>query len=264
MRGENRELSVLFSDVRDFTSISEGLTAEALKDMMNAYLTAMTEVIQDRRGTIDKYIGDAIMAFWGAPIGDAEHAKHAVEAALAMQQKIRTLDDEFVRRGWPPLLIGVGINCGPMNVGDMGSKFRRAYTVLGDAVNLASRLEGLTKEYGVRILVSENVVNVVPSYVYREVDRVQVKGRMEGVGIFEPVGRLDQVDEVVVDAVDRFNRMLEAYRAQRWDEADALLVGLVKEDPDFKLYKLFRQRIYDFRYNPPGADWNGVWVFKTK
>jgi len=264
MRGENRELSVLFSDVRDFTSISEGLTAEALKDMMNAYLTAMTEVIQDRRGTIDKYIGDAIMAFWGAPIADAEHAKHAVEAALAMQKKIRTLDDEFVRRGWPPLLIGVGINCGPMNVGDMGSKFRRAYTVLGDAVNLASRLEGLTKEYGVSILVSENVVNVVPSYVYREVDRVQVKGRMEGVGIFEPVGRLDQVDEVVVDAVDRFNRMLEAYRAQRWDDADAILVGLVKEDPDAKLYKLFRQRIYDFRYNPPGADWNGVWVFKTK
>ena len=264
MRGENREMSVLFSDVRDFTSISEGLTAEALKDMMNAYLTAMTEVIQDRRGTIDKYIGDAIMAFWGAPVSDAEHAKHALEAGLAMQKKIRTLDDEFVRRGWPPLLIGVGINCGPMNVGDMGSKFRRAYTVLGDAVNLASRLEGLTKEYGVPILVSEYVVNMVPSYVYREVDRVQVKGRMEGVGIYEPVGRLDQVDESVVDSVDRFNRMLESYRAQRWNEADAILAELAKEDPDAKLYRLFRQRIYDFRANPHGADWNGVTVFKSK
>jgi adenylate cyclase len=264
MRGENREMSVLFSDVRNFTSISEGLTAEQLKEMMNAYLTAMTQVIQDKRGTIDKYIGDAIMAFWGAPVADSDHARHAVEAGLAMQKSIRTLDPAFVQRGWPPLFIGVGINCGPMNVGDMGSKFRRAYTVLGDAVNLASRLEGLTKEYGVPILVSENVVNAVPSYVYREVDRVQVKGRLEGVGIYEPIGRLDEVDEPTVEAVDRFNRMLEHYRAQRWDEADALLVELVKQEPDVKLYKLFRQRIYDFRYNPPGADWKGVWVFKTK
>jgi adenylate cyclase len=264
MRGENREMSVLFSDVRDFTSISEGLTAEQLKELMNAYLTAMTQVIQDKRGTIDKYIGDAIMAFWGAPVADTDHARHALEAGLAMQQSIRTLDASFVQRGWPPLFIGVGINCGPMNVGDMGSKFRRAYTVLGDAVNLASRLEGLTKEYGVPVLVSENVVSAVPSYVYREVDRVQVKGRMEGVGIYEPVGRLDQVDEATVETVDRFNRMLEHYRAQRWDEAEAVLADLAKQSPETKLFKLFRQRIYDFRLNPPGADWNGVWVFKTK
>ena len=127
--------------------------------MMNAYLTEMTEVIQHTRGTIDKYIGDAIMAFWGAPLHDAEHATHGVEAALAMQKKIRDLDTQFAKNGWPPLNIGVGLNCGTMNVGDMGSKFRRAYTVMGDAVNIASRLEGLTKEYGVGILVSEDMVN---------------------------------------------------------------------------------------------------------
>jgi adenylate cyclase len=264
MKGESRDMTVLFSDVRDFTSISEGLTAEQLKDMMNAYLTAMTEVIQHQNGTIDKYIGDAIMAFWGAPVANPQHAKDAMEAAIAMQKQIRTLDPEFAKRGWQPLHIGVGLNCGEMNVGDMGSRFRRAYTVMGDAVNLASRLEGLTKEYGVGILVSENIVNFVPSYLYREVDKVQVKGRAEGVAIFEPLGRLDQVDEVTVDRVDRFNRVLENYRAQRWDEADKILVELTQADKDNKLYKLFRQRIFEFRYNPPGPDWNGVWVFKTK
>src|SRR5258706_8902873 len=131
MRGESREMSVFFSDVRNFTSISEGLSAEGLKDMMNTYLTAMTEVIQEKRGTIDKYIGDAIMAFWGAPLSDPEHAVHALEAGLAMQKGIRTLDPAFVKRGWSLLHIGVGLNCGEMNVGDMGSRFRRAYTVMG-------------------------------------------------------------------------------------------------------------------------------------
>jgi adenylate cyclase len=264
MKGETREMSVLFSDVRDFTSISEGLTAEQLTAMMNAYLTAMTEVIQERRGTIDKYIGDAIMAFWGAPLSNPDHVKDGLEAGLEMQKRIRMLDPHFVKRGWPPLHIGVGLNCGEMNVGDMGSKFRRAYTVMGDAVNLASRLEGLTKEYGVGVLVSENVVNAVPSYLYREIDKVQVKGRVEGVVIYEPIARLDQVDEATVDLVDRFNRVLENYRAQRWDEADQQLVALAQQDPDNKLYKLFRQRIFEYRYNPPGPTWNGVWAFKTK
>ena len=264
MRGESREMTVLFSDVRDFTSISEGLTAEQLKEMMNAYLTSMTEVIQQQNGTIDKYIGDAIMAFWGAPVPNAQHARDGLEAGMAMQKSIRGLDPEFARRGWQPLHIGVGLNCGEMNVGDMGSKFRRAYTVMGDAVNLASRLEGLTKEYGVGILVSENVVNAVPSYLYREIDKVQVKGRAEGVAIYEPLGRLDQVDEATADLVDRFQRMLEHYRAQRWDEADKLLAALAQGDPESRLYKLFRQRIFEFRYNPPGPNWNGVWVFKTK
>jgi adenylate cyclase len=264
MRGESRQMTVLFSDVRDFTSISEGLTAESLKDMMNAYLTAMTEVIQRQNGTIDKYIGDAIMAFWGAPISSPQHAKDGLESAIEMQRQIRLLDPDFVKRGWQPLHIGVGLNCGEMNVGDMGSKFRRAYTVMGDAVNLASRLEGLTKEYGVGILVSENIVNAVPSYLYREIDKVQVKGRMEGVAIFEPIGRLDQIEESVVDNVERFHSMLEHYRAQRWDEADQILVEMAKGDHDNKLTKLFRQRIFAFRYNPPGPTWNGVWTFTTK
>jgi adenylate cyclase len=133
----------------------------------------MTVCVQDKRGTIDKYIGDAIMAFWGAPVRDANHARRALECGLAMQKALRELDPVFAKKNWPALHIGVGINCGTMSVGDMGSEFRRSYTVMGDAVNLASRLEGLTKEYGVGILVSENVVRAVQGFVYREVDKAR-------------------------------------------------------------------------------------------
>jgi adenylate cyclase len=264
MRGESRDMTVLFSDVRDFTSISEGLTPEGLKDMMNAYLTEMTEVIQDKRGTIDKYIGDAIMAFWGAPLNDAEHAIHGVDAALSMQKRIRSLDTDFVKRGWPILHIGVGLNCGEMNVGDMGSRFRRAYTVMGDAVNIASRLEGLTKEYGIGILVTENITIAAQGFVYREIDKVVVKGRQEGLSIFEPIGKVGEVGETVLQEIDRFHKALALYRKQRWDDAQEALKNLLYAAPDNKLYKLYLKRIEHFRTNPPGAAWNGLWVFTTK
>jgi adenylate cyclase len=264
MRGESREMTVLFSDVRDFTSISEGLTPEGLKDMMNSYLSEMTEVIQQKRGTIDKYIGDAIMAFWGAPLTDDDHAIHGLEAALDMQKRIRALDDSFVKRGWPVLHIGVGLNCGEMNVGDMGSKFRRAYTVMGDAVNIASRLEGLTKEYGVGILVTENMVKAAQGFVYREIDKVVVKGRQEGLAIFEPIGKMDEVGETQLQEIDRFHKALEIYRKQRWEEAEAILKNLSYAAPESKLYKLYLKRIAHFRQNTPGPVWNGLWVFTTK
>jgi adenylate cyclase len=231
---------------------------------MNAYLTEMTQVIQDKRGTIDKYIGDAIMSFWGAPLNDTEHAEHGVDAALTMQKRIRALDTDFVKRGWPILNIGVGLNCGEMNVGDMGSKFRRAYTVLGDAVNLASRLEGLTKEYGVGILVSENIVKAAQGVVYREIDKVVVKGRQEGVSIFEPVGKVGEVTETTLTEIERFHKALESYRKQRWDDAEQVLKTLSQSNPDSKLYRLYLKRIDYFRANSPGPAWNGLWVFTTK
>jgi adenylate cyclase len=264
MRGESRDMTVLFSDVRDFTSISEGLTPEGLKDMMNAYLTEMTQVVQEKRGTIDKYIGDAIMAFWGAPLVDNDHAAHATEAALQMQKKIRGLDTQFVKNGWPPLNIGVGLNCGTMNVGDMGSKFRRAYTVMGDAVNIASRLEGLTKEYGIGILVSENIVNVAPGFVYREIDLVAVKGRTTGIPIFEPVGKVGEVGETTLTEIDKFHKALGAYRKQRWDDAQEILKSLQYAAPDNKLYKVYLKRIEHFRANTPGPMWKGLWTWTTK
>ena len=264
MRGEARDMTVLFSDVRDFTSISEGLPPEGLRDMMNAYLTEMTEVIQQTRGTIDKYIGDAIMSFWGAPLDDAEHAAHGVEAALAMQKKIRGLDTQFAKNGWPPLNIGVGLNCGTMNVGDMGSKFRRAYTVMGDAVNIASRLEGLTKEYGVGILVSEGMVTAAQGFVYREVDLVAVKGRTAGIPIFEPIGKVGEVGETTLTELDKWHKGLEHYRKQRWDEAQEVFKNLQYASPDTKLYKLYLKRIDYWRSNTPGPMWKGLWVWTTK
>ena len=264
MRGETREMTVLFSDVRNFTSISEGLTAEQLKDMMNAYLTAMTEEVQRHRGTIDKYIGDAIMAFWGAPLSDPEHALHSLETAMAMQSSIRKLDDDFVRKGWPMLNIGVGLNSGPMNVGDMGSKFRRAYTVMGDAVNLASRLEGLTKEYGLKVLVSGNIVQSVPGYVYREIDKVRVKGKNEGVAIFEPIGKHGEVGDTTLQEVEKWQKALELYRKQRFEDAKDIIKTLAYANPDVKLYKIYLERIIHFRTNPPPPDWNGVFTFTTK
>jgi len=264
MSGKSRQMTVLFSDIRDFTSISEGLSPERLKNLMNTYFTKMTLSIQDRRGTVDKYIGDAIMAFWGAPLADAQHATHALECALDMQKALRELDPDFVKKGWPVLHIGVGLNCGRMSVGDMGSAFRRSYTVMGDAVNLASRLESLTKEYGVGILVSENIVREAPSFVYREVDKVRVKGKLEGIAIFEPVGRKGEVDARVIEEIDRFHEVLAHFREQRWDDAERRLDDLARASPRTKLYKLYLDRIAHYRAQPPAADWDGVWVFTTK
>ncbi len=263
-QGESRDMTVLFSDVRNFTSISEGLTATELTAMMNAYLTEMTQTIQAQRGTIDKYIGDAIMAFWGAPLHDEKHSEHALFSALAMQKRIREIGPDFVKRGWPRLEIGVGLNCGVMNVGDMGSSFRRAYTVMGDHVNLASRLESLTKEYGAGILVSENIVNSVPGIVYRELDRGRVKGKLEPIGIYEPVGIKGEVAEQVLDEIDRFHRALDRYKEQRWDDAERLLLVLSQADPQRKVYRLYLDRVRNLKVNTPGPNWDGVFTFTTK
>jgi adenylate cyclase len=264
MHGQSLDMTVLFADIRDFTSISEKRKPRDVKDLINTYFTKMTVCIQDKRGTVDKYIGDAIMAFWGAPVRDANHARRALECGLAMQKALRELDPVFAKKRWPALRIGVGINCGKMSVGDMGSEFRRSYTVMGDAVNLASRLEGLTKEYGVGILVSENVVRAVQGFVYREVDKVRVKGRQEGVAIFEPIGAQGEVDGDMLAEIARFHQALAHFRARRWDEAEALLQALASIAPAVKLYRLYRERIADFRASPPGPDWDGVFGFSTK
>jgi adenylate cyclase len=265
MDGESREMSVLFSDVRNFTSISEKLEARELAAMVNTFLTQQTGVIQQHRGTIDKYIGDLVMAFWGAPLPDVDHAMHAVMAGMRMQSAVRELDVEFDRRGWPRLQIGVGINSGRMSVGNMGSSFRMAYTVMGDAVNLASRLEGLTKEYGVGVLISEHTRDLLPSdWAFREVDRVIVKGRSTPVAIYEPMGPKDQLDPELRQDLARHRGAMQLYRAQRWDEAELEFFNLQQGPRPHPVYALFIQRIMHLREHPPGADWDGAYVFTRK
>ena len=263
MHGQSLDMTVLFADIRDFTSIAETRTPQDLKDLINTYFTRMTICIQDKRGTVDKYIGDAIMAFWGAPVRDADHARRALECGLAMQKALRELDPLFAKKRWPALRIGVGLNCGTMSVGDMGSHFRRSYTVMGDAVNLASRLEGLTTEYGVGVLVSENIVQAVQDFVYREVDKVRVKGKQKGVAIFEPIGAQGEVGGDTLAEIARFHRALLHFRAQRWDEAEAMFRELAAAAPLVTLYRLYCQRIVHFRANSPGADWDGVFGFTS-
>ncbi len=264
MEGDSREMTILFSDVRGFTTISEGLDAKELTLLMNEFLTPLSRVIYKHRGTIDKYMGDCIMAFWGAPLHDPEHEKHAILAGMEMQQKLQELQPHFKERGWPEIHIGVGINTGKVSVGNMGSEVRVAYTVMGDAVNLASRLESITKQYGVGIMVGENTRNAVPDFVYRELDQVRVKGKDKPVTIYEPVGLNGQVDKAVVEEIKLFHQMLKLYRKQDWDQAELQLYNLQRMSPDFKLYKVYAERIAYFRGNSPDAEWDGVFVFQTK
>jgi adenylate cyclase len=257
LEGESREMTVLFSDVRGFTSISEGLEARAITQLMNEFLTPITAAIHRQRGTIDKYMGDAVMAFWGAPLPDAQHASHAVQAAQAMVEEMRALRPSFEARGWPAIEIGVGISSGEMNVGNMGSRFRAAYTVLGDAVNLGSRLEGLTKIYGVGIIASERTVQLAPDLRFRELDRVRVKGKQEPVGIYEPIAAAD------LAAASRFAEALACYRSRDWQRAETLITELDVAAPHL-LYKLYLERIRHFRAAPPPSGWDGVFTFEAK
>jgi len=265
MDGESRELTVLFVDVRGFTTISEGLTPKALREYINLYLTAMSEDIRDsHHGTLDKYIGDAVMAFWGAPVAFADHASRAVATALLMQASARRLNLDFVARGWPPLKIGIGVNTGLMHVGDMGSRIRRAYTVMGDAVNLGARLEGITKVYGVGIAVGAATRAQAPQFAWRELDRVRVKGKHEPVAIFEPLGLAAEVAPQALAQLGRWHRALTLVRAQSWDAAAALVDELALEAPESGLYRLYARRIADYRTQPPGADWDGATTFDSK
>ncbi len=264
LEAESRELTVLFSDVRGFTTISEGLSPADLAELMNQFLTPMTAVIHHSRGTIDKYMGDAIMAFWGAPLKDSEHARHALEAGLGMIAKLDEINAQFRGRGWPEISIGVGLNSGLMNVGNMGSSFRMAYTVVGDAVNLGSRLEGLTKKYGVRLIVSETTKEAVPEYAYRELDRVRVKGKAKPVAIYEPLVPVEELDPQVKKELKLFADTMRLYRAQQWDTAELNFVNLLRSSASPGPYKIYAERVAYFRKSPPASDWDGVFDHESK
>jgi len=264
LEAENREMTVLFSDIRGFTTISEGLTPAQLSELMNAYLTPMTKIIHEKRGTIDKYMGDAIMAFWGAPLEIPNHARHALETAMDMLERLNAIRIEFIERGWSAIYIGVGLHTGMMSVGNMGSEFRMAYTVLGDAVNLGSRLEGLTKVYGVEIIVSEATRDAVPEFAYRELDIVKVKGKDKPIGIYEPIALEEEITDGELAEMEKSKKAISAYRKQDWLIAQPFFEELQKMLPERKLYSIYLERINNFMNNPPPANWDGVFVHTSK
>jgi adenylate cyclase len=264
MEPKSEDLTILFSDVRGFTSISENLSPDDLRSFINDYLTEMSAAISQRRGTLDKYIGDAVMAFWGAPVPDAEHARQGVLTALEMQKAAHALDEKFRAKGWPALKIGIGVNSGNVRVGDMGSKVRRAYTVMGDPVNLASRLEGRTKQYGVGIMVGEGTERLVKDVVFKELDRIRVKGKNEPVAIYEPICLESEADKKIKDELKLWRDTLKAYRAQAWDQAEVNLLNLTRINPGCMLYEEYADRVVKFRRNPPGPGWDGVTTFDEK
>jgi adenylate cyclase len=254
--GERKVLTVLFSDIRGFSAFSEGMGPEELAHFIGEYLTPMTELVLESGGTLDKYIGDAVMAIWSAPIDLPDHAARACDVALKMQAALIDLNKRWKTQGMPEIAIGVGINTGPMSVGNMGTSSRFDYTVLGDQVNLGARLEGLTKEYGVNVLVGEETAKAANSkFVFREVDLVRVKGRAGAAPVFELVGRAGtEVDP-------RFAEALAAYRRRDFATARAEFEAL---SPDDRTAKIFARRCAALAEQPPPPDWDGVYDQKNK
>ena len=260
LAGENREMTVLFTDIRGFTTIAEGLNPTQLTQMMNEFLTPLTQIIHHNRGTIDKYMGDAIMAFWGAPLKDESHAQHALNAAIEMKTALKIINEKFAKKGWPAIKIGIGINTGNMVVGNMGSSFRMAYTIMGDSVNLGSRIEGLTKNYGVDIIVSEYVKAQVPDMLYRELDTVRVKGKDVAVTIYEPLGKSSQIDATQLKQLELYAEALISYKRQDWQMAEKQF----KQLDESSLQNLYLARIKQFKQMPPLKNWDGIFTYETK
>lgn len=264
MEGQTRVMTVLFADIRNFTSVSEQLDATHVKRLLNTFFTPITEIIFKNRGTIDKYVGDMIIAFWGAPIEDLEHARHALNSAMTIFDKMDSINELMKTNQLPTVQIGVGLATGLMNVGDMGSEFRRAYTVLGDTVNLASRLQDLTKFYKVNILVNELTQANQEEILWQTVDKVSVKGRQMATVIYQPLGLVSEASATFKTELLEYHQALELYYAQDWALAQRLLQQLREKNPHCYLYTLYLERIASFLITPPPADWDGVFVHLHK
>ncbi len=264
MKAANRELTVMFCDMRGFTKMSETMEPVQLQELLTGVFTRLTALIRANRGTIDKYMGDCVMAFWGAPVESDQHAHLAVKSAMEMANAVREINRGHRERGLPEIGIGIGLNTGSMCVGDMGSNIRRAYTVIGDAVNLGSRLEGLSKAYGVDIVVSEATKKQTTDFAWQELDRVRVKGKEQAVAIFWPVAPTDRIAEEAVSELKTWAAFMKAYRAQNWDHADVMLVNLMRMNAKKYLYQLYAERVASMRLLPFDPEWDGATNFETK
>ena len=263
--GEKRVLTVFFSDLAGFTTLSEKLTPEEVVMLLNRYLTAMTDIILASGGLIDKYEGDAIMAFWGAPLPQEDHALRACMAALENQSRLAELRQEFIKTGLPPVHARIGINTGEMIIGNMGSSQRFDFTVIGDSVNLASRLEGAGKEYGTSILIAEETYRrALDGVEARELDLLRVKGKDKPVRIYELLSRKGELDPTKQKGCDLFAAGLEHYRKQQWEAAIAYFLQVLNLIPEDGPARTFIKRCEQFKQTPPETDWDGVYTLATK
>ncbi len=259
------ELSVMFSDIRGFTTISEQLDAQELANLLNVYLGDMTRIVFRNQGTLDKYIGDAVMAFWGAPFEEPGHGVRACRSALQMMQRLGEMQKEWKAKGYPRLDIGIGINTGIASVGNMGSDLRYGYTAMGDSVNLASRLEGLNKEYGTHIILSESAYNGsrAPDFLFRELDLIRVKGKLQPVTIFELVAFREGARDAF-DLIELFGKGRACYKRRDWRQAQGHFEKILQRWPDDGPSKVFYQRCEEYLLEDPASDWDGVYVMKHK
>ncbi len=264
LSGEERELTILFSDIRKFTSMAEKMRPEALCAFLNEYLTPMTAAVMNRRGTVDKFIGDAVMAFWNAPLTTPDHTRQACEAALDMLKELELLNKSWLKRGLPTLRIGIGIHCGLARVGNMGSKQRFEYTVIGDSVNLASRLEGLTKLYNAEILVSGTVCDALhKDFIFRQVDMVRVQGKMKPVTVCQLLGRRDAADARIEEELQCWHEAFAYYSIGDFSAAEQLLHHLTEQQPEDSLYSMYLNRCRQLAAAPP-EHWDGITVLRSK
>ena len=262
--GESKELTIMFSDIRSFTTISESLTPDELVYLLNEYLGEMTDILFKRWGTLDKYIGDALMAFWGSPFPQSDHASRACAAALDMSKRLEELNLKWEVEGKKPLEIGIGVNSGVVNVGNMGSSRRFAWTVMGDPVNLASRLEGQNKDYHTARIISEfTYAQVKNDYVCRELDRIRVKGKLKPVGIYELLDFAAGADKHK-DLLARWSDAQAAYYRREFDEAVQKYETILARYPNDGPAQTFKKRALEYRKETPAPEWDGVYVAKTK
>jgi len=265
------EITVMFSDIRGFTTISEKLDAQELALFLNAYLSDMTKIVFETEGTLDKYIGDAVMAFWGAPVEEPDHALKACTASLAMIKRVQELQKKWEAEGKPKLDIGIGLNSGPASVGEMGSARQVGYTALGDTVNLASRLEGLNKEYGTHILVNESTYAAVKEagFLFRELDVIRVKGKLQPVVIYELVGRVAEIGKEPGYAelqrqLRDFAAARELYTRRKWDEAQKAFEKILEGHPADGPSRMYWKRCQEYLFDEPPAGWDGVFTMTHK
>jgi len=260
------EITIMFSDIRGFTSISEKLDAQELALFLNQYLSDMTRIVFARHGTLDKYIGDAVMAFWGAPFEEAGHAERACDSALEMMDRVRELQKQWAAQGKPHLDIGIGLNTGVASVGNMGSSLRYGYTALGDSVNLSSRLEGLNKEYGTHIIVNESTYEAVkgPDFVFRELDLIRVKGKAQPVTIYELISRKSELSPDLQSLLDAYSEGRALYVKRRWAQAQKIFQQVLDKWPEDGPSRAYWKRCQEYLFDEPPSGWDGVYTMTHK